>query len=292
MPNPYMMQQGFPQYSPVQPGTFFQQPQNMGNQQNYPLYNANKQNVQPTTTTTTQSKFSLDAPIYTPKDKKLSTAPNTNKDLNNDKLNNTNTYPSNNDDKNTVEKENVRENVEIVGNNKVHENNVNPAPSEEVIPKTFSEEIDKPKEQNKPVEQTVQTPKKGGLGSLFTKTDPNVVKISPIIPITNVPVVKPVIKKKDDYYNNKPKNTLTKTTSQPQYEKKSYKNPKDNYTKEVSNYVEDEEEPIKEEFKAPEPKWDIVKVYFKVCDKKEEKTTKKRFDVDFLMHFKDVKLNF
>ena len=74
--------------------------------------------------------------------------------------------------------------------------------------------------------------------------------------------------------------------------------PKETYNATKEIYVPEEEvikeEPAKEEVKIPEPepepepeKWEIVRHYFKVSDRKKDEI-KKKFDVDFLMTFKDV----
>jgi hypothetical protein len=301
MPTPYMMYP--PGYSPIQPNTFF--PQTMGMQSNYNPMNYQKPPVQqqttvPTTTTTTttngSSKFSIDAPIFTPKIKGPTTTTTTTgtKETTNQK------EPI--ESKENINKQNLKEKETFVEPTKTISET--PAPVEEKIPEKpiVTEEVDKTQKeqpqqqtiQNKPAEQVTQ-PAKKGLGNLFGKGP--IVKVAPTV-VQPVITAKPVVKK-NEYLTElqkkakKQQENQQQQQRQPVYEKyeKKVNKPKE-VPKETYVEVEEEEpEPVKEEVKEPEEKWEVVRTYFKISDKKKEETTKRKLDVDFLMHFKDWKIS-
>jgi hypothetical protein len=330
MTGPYMMQPSQYAFSPLQQGNFFP-PQNISNMnmQNMnmqPGYNPmfsqkipqnNPQitsNPQPNTSTGS-SKFSLDAPVYTPKNK--SNVPSSGQNTS------SNYVSKDNQQKETVVvQEPIKEIVVplkqeetpvVVAPIVVPERKIETVPVEEKsiqkeqiinapIVSTIVEESPEKKEVvqssqnvqqstsvNKPAEQPQQ--KKSGLSGLLSKGSGVVIKSTPAV-VTQTANKQPPKKSDTDNKFSELQKKLNKTKSsqdkKPAPATTTLTKQRESYTQ--SYNVEEEEIKVPEPEPEPEEKWETVRHYFKVSSKKKEET-KKSMGVDFLMAFRDWKIS-
>lgn len=328
MPNPYMMQPPQIPYNPM-PYQPMYNSQNMGIQQpytnmytpkqQYPQSNSSNTSTIPQTTSST--RFSIDAPIYTPKTKTSGTTSNLQQNNQKETLSVTTTTdtiiaptPTNINSTTTPvetpevvvpeikETENVpvkQEEINVERTDKKLETQTEEKTQENQSPiiiqseESTTEIKEKPQVKEAPILQTkpAETPtKKSALNNLFSKTSGAVIKSTPTVVQTNVS--KPTIRKNDkDEKINELQKKLNKTNKIAQERKPSVPKKQKDSQNNIPQRVE-EEVKVQEPEPEPEPeeKWQIYRHYFKVSDKKKEET-KKRLDVDFLMHFKDWKIS-
>ena len=329
----------FTGYNPVQQGGYFPPSQNIGMpQQPFNQYNQTKSIPQTTTSSTTSTthttgtsggtKFSLDAPIYTPKGKgpistvSTSTISSKEQSVPPSITISTTTHIIDKEEKEiTMERKTI---VPILIKETSPEVELEtPAPINEKteVPETIEEKkliqmhIQTPVEEfvetkkepqlqvnvNKPAAelQQIQTPtKKSALNNLFNKTGPTIIKS---IPTSAQPASAKVVAKKkpnEDHFSQLQKKMNNTKTTQSGSDRKgsNVTKPKEQYSTTKDTYIEEEEVVRKEEaivieevkVQEPEPeKFEIIRHYFKVSDRKKEEINKKS-NVDFLMAFKDV----